>query len=206
MPAQGTPALQNPATGDYEKYTAPAWGGSPYEDLVLPSGSTILVKRLDLGALVAADVVDDFDKLSPTVEEKVVGPAKGKRPADRQKKKPTKKEAAASEAEAMKEFFTGENVEMLINLMARVIPQIVVKPKVISHLVKNEAGAWNEIDLDDRVEGSIYTDTIPLADQMSVLAFGMEGMDMEGLQSFREQSEPTVDDMEAVPVREDPPL
>ena len=189
------------------KYSVPSsWGATPYQDLDLPSGHTILVKRLDLQAIVAADMIDDFDKLSPTVEEKIVQPSKGKRPSDRAKKKPTKAQQKAAEEQAMKDFFTGDNIAMLMTLMGRIIPQVVIQPKVACHLVKNEKGSWVEMDPDEREEGLIYVDSIPLGDQMAILQFGMEGMEMESLQSFSKQSQSDVVDVEAVPVRQDPPL
>lgn len=171
------------------QYSAPpAWGQSPYHDLTLPSGHVIQVKRIDLQAIVAADMVDEFDKLSITAEEKVVGPAKGKRPADRPKKKATKAEAEEAKQKAFKDFFKQDNLEALTGLMDRMLPQIIVQPKVHSSQVKNEAGKWVTLDHEDREEGVIYVDTVPFSDQMFILEFGMSGMDMDGLQSFREQS------------------
>jgi hypothetical protein len=179
------------------QYSAPAWGQSPYSDLELPSGARIQVKRIDLQAIAAAELIDEFDKLSPVAEEKVVQPAKGKRPSDRKPKKPTK---AQTEQSAMKDFFKQENIESLLNLMDRVLPQIVIQPAIRSVSSKSDAGKWVPINPADREEGVIYVDTIPLADQMHILAFGMEGMDMDGLKSFREQSESDVADVETEPV------
>lgn len=195
-----------------QEYAVPAaWGQSPYTDLDLPSGGKVQVKRIDLETIVAADLIDEFDKLSPTVEEKVVGPAKGKNPQDRQGKKPTKKQAAVAEEkanqDAMRAFFSGDNVRALVSLMNRVLPQIVVQPKVQGTQVKDDkSGEWVPMDPADRVDGVIYVDTIPLGDQMAILAFGMEGLDMDGLQSFREQSESPVADVEAEPKYQDPPI
>jgi hypothetical protein len=184
-----------PAQTEYEIPTG--WGTSPYTDLELPSGGRCLAKRLDFEVIVAADLVDEFDKLSPTVEEKVIGPAKGKKPADRPKKKPTKKEAAATAAEEQKAFFKSDGFATMISMMARVIPLIVIKPKVHS-AVEQVDGKWVTIPPEDREEGSVYSDSIPLADQMHIFMWAMDGMDMEGLSQFREQSEPGVGAVESV--------
>jgi hypothetical protein len=200
------PVLQDPATGDYVKYNAPAWGNSPYKDLTLPSGAHVQVKAVDLAAIIAADLVDEMDALSPVVEEKVVNPTKGKRPSDRPKKKPTKAQAKAEEAKAASDFMRSGEMLPMLNMMSRLTPFIVVQPKVLTHLRKNEAGEWEEIPGDERIEGSIYTDTIPLPDQMELFAFAMGGMDMEGLKQFREQRDEDLGDVAPVPVREDPPL
>lgn len=183
------------------QYTAPAWGGSKYHDLVVPSGATVQVKHLDLQAIVAADLLDEFDKLSGTAEEKVVGPAKGKRPADRPKKKLTK----AEQDKQFKEFFKKDNLDSLIGMMDRILPQVVVQPKVQASQIKDESGKWVSLDVVDREEGVIYVDTIPFADQMAIFEFGMGGMDMDGLQSFREQSESPVADVSPEPKPSDAP-
>ena len=44
---------------------------------------------------------------------------------------------AGAVADAVREFFRGDNVETLLTLMGRVLPQIVVEPVVACHMVKN---------------------------------------------------------------------
>lgn len=185
------------------QYSAPAWGQPKYADLQVPSGGTVQVKRIDLQAIVAADLIDEFDKLSGTAEEKVVGPAKGKRPADRPKKKSTKAEKAAADEAAFKDFFKKDNIDMLTGLMDRILPQIVVQPKITSSRIKDESGGWVVLDPEDREEGVIYVDTIPFADQMVILEYGMQGLDMDGLQQFREQPEQAVADVGPQPAPPD---
>lgn len=175
------------------EYDVPAgWGTSPFVEVDLPSGNKILAKRLDFEAIIAADLVDEFDRLSPAAEENVIKPAKGKKPADRPKKKPTKAEQAAAEAAAQREFFKSDGFTGMLSIMARILPHVVVKPRVHSAKVKDERGEWVTVPLEDRVEGEVYSDSIPLGDQMHILGWAMDGMDMEGLAQFREQSEPGV--------------
>jgi hypothetical protein len=187
------------------EYSAPAWGKSPFFDLELPSGGVVQCKLIDLQVIVAADMIDEFDKLAPTADEKVVKPASGKRPADRQAKKPTKKERAQEEAKALREFFAKDNIDALTTMMSRVLPLVIVQPAVETS-VRKVGDVWETIPPQDRKDGMIYVDTVPLADQMAILQATMEGMDMDGLQQFREQPESPVADVEAVPVRTDPPI
>lgn len=175
------------------QYEVPtAWGVSKFHDLELPSGGIVQVKQVDLQAIVNADLLDEFDRLSGVVEDRVVKPAKGKQPVDRPKKKPTKSAAESAKDKAMREFFKKDNLDSLVLLMDRILPQIVVQPRVHSSQFKNESGAWTVLPAADREEGVIYVDTVPFADQMVILDFGMRGMNMDGLQSFRLQPEPPV--------------
>ncbi|MBK8246302.1 MAG: hypothetical protein IPK85_02665 [Gemmatimonadetes bacterium] len=188
------------------EYSAPAWGKSPFFDLELPSGGVVQCKLIDLQVIVAADMIDEFDKLAPTADEKVVKPASGKRPADRKAKEPTKKERAKEEAKALREFFAKDNIDALTTMMSRVLPLVIVQPAVETSVYKTDSGTWETIPPQDRKDGVIYVDTVPLADQMTILQATMEGMDMDGLQQFREQPQPSVADVEVVPVRTDPPI
>ena len=184
----------------------PGWGQSPYQDLTLPSGHVIQVKMIDLEDLVKADLLEEFDKLSGVVEEKVAGPAKGRKPQDRAKKKPNKAEAAKAEQNSVAQMLKGDNLGMLGGLMGRLLPILIVQPRVKSHMVKTESGKWETIPPDDRDEDGIYIDTVPFTDQMAILDHCMAGMDQDGLQQFREQREAAVGDVDTKPTREDPPL
>lgn len=177
-----------------QTYSAPAWGQSAYADLELPSGGIVLAKRLDMAAVVAAGLLEEFDALSPEVEEKVVGPAKGKRPADRQPKKLTKAQAAKKEAEQTRKLLQDkDSMESIGRLLALIIPVVIKQPEVHSHIVKDDRGEWTEIAYEDRAEGVTYTDSIPLGDQMHILSWAMEGMDMQEMKQFRSESDESVD-------------
>jgi hypothetical protein len=130
----------------------------------------------------------------------VVKPSQGKRPADRQPRKLTKAEREAAERKAEREFLSSGNMETLLVLMGRIIPQVVTQPKVTDCYARVN-GKWELIPYDERDTGLVYPDSIPLGDQMAILAFVMEGMDadMDGLSNFRQQSEETVGHMEPEP-------
>ena len=177
-----------PAQTEYE--VPAAWGMSPYVDLDLPSGGRIQAKRLDFETIIAADLVDEFDRLSPSAEEHVIAPAKGKKkPDDRPAKKLTKAQQAAKDKEEQKAFFKSAGFTGMISIIARILPYVVIKPSVQSHMQKDDAGNWTVIPVEDREEGTVYTDSIPLGDQMHIFGWAMEGMDMDGLAQFREQPE-----------------
>lgn len=186
------------------QYAAPAWGGPLYHDLDVPSGGTVQVKQITLEDLVEVDLVEEFDKLSSVADEKVVAPAKGRQPQDRQPKKLTKKQQAEKDAAESREWFNSGNLSMLVQLMGRLLPVLVIQPAVASCYRKNEQGTWEKIGPEDREEGVIYLDTVPLDDQMAILSFAMRGMDMEGLRQFREQPAEDLGDVAAVPETPDP--
>jgi hypothetical protein len=191
-----------PAQTEYE--VPAAWGTSPYTDLHLPSGGKILAKRLDFETIIAANLVDEFDQLSPSAEENVIAPAKGKgkKPADRPAKKLTAEQQAAKDKEEQKAFFKSAGFTGMISIIARILPYVVIKPRVLSSMRQDPDGNWVTIDPDDREEGAVYSDSIPLGDQMHIFGWCMEGMDMEGLSQFREQPEPGVGSVQ--PVQEPP--
>ena len=176
------------------EYSAPAWGQSVFEDFTVPSGGLILVKRLDFQDVIAAGLMDEFDQLSPTVEEKVIGPAKGKRPQDRKTKKLTKAQQAEADRKSMV-----DDMPQLARLMAQILPVIVKKPAISSTYVQDDAGKWVQIEPEDREPGMIYVDSIPLTDQMAILEWAMEGINMSDLKRVREQPVETVGSVDPVP-------
>ena len=149
-----------PAQSDYA--IPAAWGKSPFEELELPSGGRCLAKRIDFEAIVAADLIDEFDKLSPVAEEQVIGPAKGKKPADRQPKKLTKKQQAEQAAEASRNFLKSSEFVSMVSLMGRLLPHLIVKPTIFNSMEKDPSGAWSVIPPDEREDGRVYSDSIPL--------------------------------------------
>lgn len=192
-----------PAQTEYE--VPAAWGQSPFTELELPSGGKCLAKRLDFEAILAADLMDEFDKLSPVAEDKVVAPAKGKRPADRPAKKLTKAQQAKQDEAEQREFFKSAGFQGMLSIIARVLPFMVVKPTIHSSMRKSERGDWELIPPDEREAGNVYVDSIPMMDQMHIFGWAMEGMNMEDLQQFREQPEQAVGAVEPVEKPAGPP-
>jgi len=184
------------------EYSAPAWGGSPYSDLTCPSGALVLAKRIDMSAIVSAGLMDEFDAIAPAVDANVTQPAKGK-PAlpagksSRPAKKMTKaQEKAAKEAATKAMLGNKDEMKAMGRIMALMLPEIVIKPSIQSSLVQDDSGDWVTRDPADREDGVVYTDAIPMMDQMHILAWAMEGMDSEEMARFREQSKSPVDAVE----------
>ena len=180
------------------QYEAPAWGQSPYTDLDLPSGGKILVKRLGLEDIIAAGLLDEFDTLAPTAEEKVVGPAKGKRPQDRKSKKLTKAEQAKADAAAGTNFLRDpESAKSLVRVLGLMLPQLVIQPQIHTHL-REVDGNWVVIPPAERTDGLVYVDSVPMEDQMHIFSWAMSGMDTEKLKQFREQPDEDLGAVEPV--------
>jgi hypothetical protein len=181
------------------KYEMPAaWGGSVFTDLTVPSGGVVQAKRIDLEDIVASGLIDEFDKLSGIVDDKVIKPAQGRRPQDHAPKKPTKAQAAAMAAAEGRAFMRDkESTSALLRMMALMLPQIVLQPTIYASLEQVD-GEWCRIPMEDRIKGRVYVDSIPLADQMFIITWAMEGLNTEDLESFREQPDAPVGDVVSV--------
>lgn len=194
---------------DANTYSVSTWGGEIFSDLVMPSdpNSKVKVRRLNISMLAASGMLERMDQISPTVEENVRGPAQGKQkpsksgnpakkqPQDRQPKKLTK----AEQEEAAKADLGGEELKIMMDMMSVLIPKIIVEPKVLpSMYVDPDTDKMIEVNPEDREAGAIYSDTIPINDQMHIFSWAMEDMDMEEVQKFREQQpedvEPVADE------------
>lgn len=176
-------------------FSAPSWGASPFEELDLPSGAHIQVKRLDFMDIAQAGLIDEFDALSPVVEENVVGPARGKKPTDRPAKKLTKAQQKKKEEEAGRSFFRDEDgLRRIVKIMSLMLPIIVLQPSIVSDLDEN----GESIPHDEREEKLVYVDSIPIGDRMAIFSWMMQDMDMESLKSFREEPESDLGDVEDV--------
>jgi len=195
------------------QYTVSTWGGDVYSDLVMPSdpNSKVRVKRLSIPMLASSGMLERMDQISPTVEEKIRQPVSGKKPTKKAGKagggpsvkqptdRPGKKLTKAEQAEAAKNEMSGQDLSVMVEMLAVLIPKIIVEPEVLpSMYIDEETDEMVEVKADDRVKGAIYSDTIPINDQMTIFQWAMEGMDMEEVKSFREQQsedvEPVADD------------
>src|ERR671930_2171931 len=76
----------------------PAWGGSPFEVLTVPSGGTCLVRKLQPADLAGGDVLGATDLLGSIVQERIEG-AKRRRPQDH--KKPEAEQRKEDEQKAL---------------------------------------------------------------------------------------------------------
>lgn len=156
------------------RYRPDAWGGSPYKELMVPSGGMCLVRKLQPMDLIGGDALEASnlltDAISRRLAEAKAGPQDHKKPKAQQEEEEREKIAAA----LGKAFDRPENVDGLIDtivLKAVVEPELVRPPKEIS----------------DRVAGVIYLDTVPFPDKMAIFNWVMKGMD--DLKTFRQQTD-----------------
>lgn len=146
------------------------WGGSPVEDLTVPSGVVCLVKKPDPMILVEAGVQDEVDILTSFVQEKHVTRVKGG------KRVKVVEEAPASDAELAKLMTNPETRGKLKELMDRIALAIVVKPQLFPN-----------VDLEERVEGRVYLDTIDFLDKAAIMKHAVG--DAKALERFRNQNQ-----------------
>lgn len=158
------------------------------ELITLPSGQTVKARKIAVQDLVLAGVISETDALSEFVQRNHLTSGRVK-PDDAMK-------AAMNDP---KQF---GNLMMLVD---RVVPQIVVEPTVRLHLVDldkpNESGAKTQmIPTDQRQDGAIYTDQIPVMDKVHLINWAVGGV-AEAV-SFREEppsAVATVADVASVP-------
>jgi hypothetical protein len=146
------------------------WGGSPVQDLTVPSGVVCLVKRPDPMIFVEAGALDEIDVLTTFVQEKhVTRVQKGKRVK-------VVEETPANDAELMKLMSDPDTRSKLRDLMDRVTCAIVIKPEVFPN-----------VNLEDRVGGRVYVDTIDFVDKAFILKYAVG--DPKALERFRQQNQ-----------------
>lgn len=169
-----------PATGRYAPTT---WGGSPYTEITVPSGQLCLVRKLQPMDLVSGDLLGVSDLLTDTVQAKIdeakTGPRDHKKPAAEQEKADRDKIADA----LGKVVSSPENFDSMIDavmIKAVVEPSIEIPPR----------------DFSERIDGTVYVDTISFGDKMHIFNWVMGGMDQ--LKSFREPTSSDVATLESV--------
>lgn len=178
--------------------TAATWGGrkaSSTFDLDLPSGNTVLVKRVDMPTLLASGAFPDT--LMAIVSEKI-GSATGQEDAPK-----------AVDKDAMKDIMgSPEKLGELFAAVDRIIPLVVEQPKVLNHRrevatadvaadskVKVTGATWETIPDAEREEDVVYTDMVDLEDKMHIFQFAVGGT--RDVEEFREELASTVADVSA---------
>lgn len=144
------------------------------ENITLPSGQTVNARRVAVQDLVVAGVLQEADALTAFVQNNHLSPR-------------AKSDDAIQAAMADPKAFGS-----LIMLVDRVVPHIVVEPRVRLHLVdlpKPDADGHKTrmIPAEDREPGVIYSDKIPLQDKIHLLHWAVG--DVSQAVGFRQQSE-----------------
>lgn len=134
-------------------------------ELELPSGNVCLAKRPGMEALLASGVFSD--SLMPIVHKSIEAAKRGK-----------VANVDIDEAEIMK------NPKLMSEIMQaydKVVPLVVVEPKVHLHLDSN----GNTIPDDERDDDTVYTDDVDLTDKVFIFQWASGGS--PDLATFREQ-------------------
>ncbi len=148
------------------------------DNITLPSGQTVNAKRIALQDLILAGVVSESDSLTQFVQKHHLTSGNVK------------------QDDAMKAaMLDPQQFGNLVMLVDRIAPHIVVDPDVRLHFIDLEKpdakGAKTQsIPIEDRVEGVIYTDQIPLQDKIFLMNWGLG--DVSQATGFRQESSNSV--------------
>lgn len=173
-------------SGKRQIATAATWGSKAATgtfELDLPSGNTILTKRVSLPELLASGAFPDT--LMSIVSEKI-DTATGQ--------KDTPKEI---DPEALKGMVNDpEKLSELFTAVDKVVPLVVAEPTVKFHQRKVEGSDELEtIPDDEREDDVVYTDAVDLMDKMHIFQFAVGGT--REVETFRSELTSAVADISA---------
>jgi hypothetical protein len=149
------------------------WGQSTPEGavrrLTLPSGSQCDAERCGLQGLVLAGVLAEGDSLTALVDKKHLRRVRGGKSADH----------VEINAESLMD--DSENLGKVLMVVDRCMPHIIKSPKVLIHFndlddVPAGQPSTRRIPEDERNDGSIYTDQVPLEDKMFLFNWAVGGV------------------------------
>lgn len=185
---------------------AEVWGQTEDSwDFTTKSGARCHVRSLDLPDIAEHGLIDMMDTLGFLVEEEHVQRVQGKKPGDRQKKKPTKAEQAA--ADAAKAKAEGDRMMSMLKdskkfgaidaMITKICSACVLEPVLANPYVpvdpEDESKGERKLERHERLEGVLYADKVPFVDRMDIFGEVFQGMD--GWESFREGSGQDVADL-----------
>lgn len=168
------------------RYAPPAWGGSPFTELEVPSGGKCLVRKLQPMDLASGNFLGASDLLAQTVSDQIEN---AKRPKDHLKPKAEQKKE--DDERVLTALSTAlSKPEALDSMVDKVVCQAVVEPRI----------EMPPAEVSERENNVVYVDTVPFSDKMVIFNWVMRGID--GVKAFR--GEPA-DDVEAVETGEGVP-
>lgn len=170
-------------------YSLTSWTASTERDFKTPSGQMCRIKDLGLEEMSEVGLIDQMDTLGMLVQTEHVERVQGKKPSDRQKKKPTKAQKAAQEQAGMVEWLRDRNKMSAIGTMLDKIASVcVVEPVVFNPWVLKDEGdsskGERKLERHERLPDTVYADNIRFADKMAIFQEVFQGM--EDLETFRE--------------------
>lgn len=189
------------------KYAPVAWGGEVLADLTCPSGQVCQVRKLGMEDLIELDIMDDVDFLGAAINEEHIQRVGGKRPQDRKPKKLTKAQEAAKEAEDLRNLMADKpRFRKIVRIMDKLVTYAVLQPPIESCWEEgrddNGDMTYNKFPMEDRKTGVVYSDTVGIEDKMFIFDYCFSGV--MKMDSFREESEKAVGDVEPEPGFADP--
>lgn len=168
------------------------WSSSPIagleEQITLPSGQTVMAKKMSVQAVIETGMLGEVDFLTQTVDQYTRKIKGGKGVAD------------GTPVISDKILENTDAVAQIVNLTDILIPHIVTTPRVHLHYITTVVGKTKVnkmIKPADREIGEVYTDQISLEDKMFLFNWSTEGL--AGFASFRGEADGNVGDLGAVP-------
>lgn len=171
--------------------TAATWGSKKQKstfELELPSGETVLLKRVDMPTLLASGAFPD--SLMSIVSEKIKS-ATGKDDT------PT----ALDPAVVKNVLADPAKLAELFDSIDKIVPLVVAEPTVRNHkrpvfdAQEKPTGTFETIPDDERDEDVVYTDVVDLEDKMFIFQFTVGGT--REVEDFRAELGSTVADVSA---------
>lgn len=153
---------------DYAKYEDDSWGEAPQDeafDYTLPSGKTVLLKKLDMLGILRLGKLDDLDFMS-----KALVSDDAKKPVAE-----TEDDSRAGLSPFIKNLLKGDNFERVEEIVNTVCLAGIIAPKMSA----------KPADEQQRVAGARYIDRVPFADRLELFNVIF---DSEGLSTFRDES------------------
>lgn len=156
-------------------------------DLALPSGGLVRVRRPDPQKMLAMGLLDGFDSLTGMVSQNI---------QEIEGKQTINPDALKGLSENMEDLNKG------LAMMDVVLEYVVLEPKVLRPVRRNEAGRpilvnGKEVPLDDedRDEEQLYTDDVDLEDKSFILQYAVGGV--KDFETFRSQQNEFVGSVQA---------
>jgi hypothetical protein len=195
-------AASSPAKKPKDKYALSTWGREPLTDLEMPSGQLAQVRIPGVTGLIKAGLFDSLDTLTSLVQTEHID-------------RVTKGESTTITPEQIK-MLSQDAGKMVaaIDLMDRVVEYVVVQPKVLRPVERDEEGKplllWKgklddageqvmeEIPLPDdkREPGVGYTDLIDPTDKVYLFQYVVGGV--RDLETFRKEFQETLGGLESI--------
>lgn len=160
-----------------------AWGTTSSEELPLPSGDSIIVRRVQIEDLIATGLIGKLDSFLPEVDKHVQRAKRGSTPKKASRGKPVDSEVDAGMALLKKD---PSKLVAILRVCDLITAEVCLEPKVaVAWTWVDEAASTVEfLPAAKREPDFIYTDNIPLGDKLAIFEWATGGL--VALAQFRE--------------------